>query len=566
MIKFDDEKQNKQLDELRKQEEEDVVELLAEARYGIPPIDLTKVVIENEALRGVDEKEAHDAEAAPFKVTGKNIHIAVHSPLKPETVLLKENLESKGFIPHFYMASMASLKKVWDRYRELSFSSQSRAGGLDIDSDILVSIGAKVKMIADVKGVVDEMLATSTTHKISRELEIILGGAIALNASDIHIEPEEKVIRLRLRLDGVLQNTLELSAETYKQINSRIKLLSGMKLTSKSAQDGRFSIFLGDSEISIRTSMIPGAYGESIVMRILNPKSIQVDLEDIGIEPHLFEIINSEIEKPNGLILLTGPTGSGKTTTLYAFMRRIYSTEIKIITIEDPIEYHLGGITQTQTNDEKGYTFLEGLRSALRQDPDVIMVGEIRDGETAKIAIESALTGHLVFSTLHTNNAAGVIPRLIDLGVNPKIIPSALSLSIAQRLVRKLCIECKKEKEFTEDERKIIMRHLTAIKAMGKDLTSYKVDENNLKMFGAVGCTACNMTGYKGRMGIFEAIRGDDVIEKIIPENPSEHEIMKAARAQKILTMQEDGVIKILNGVTSMDEVQKVVDIEEVLE
>ena len=192
-------------------------------------------------------------------------------------------------------------------------------------------------------------------------------------------------------------------------------------------------------KLSIRTSLIPGAYGESIVMRILDPKSIQVKLEEIGIEPIFFQIVEEEITKPNGLILVTGPTGSGKTTTLYAFLRKIYSPEIKIITIEDPIEYHLPGITQTQTNEAKGYTFAEGLRSALRQDPDVVMVGEIRDNETAETAVQSALTGHIVFSTLHTNNAAGVIPRLIDLGVNPKILVSALTLSIAQRLVRKLC-------------------------------------------------------------------------------------------------------------------------------
>jgi len=337
-----------------------------------------------------------------------------------------------------------------------------------------------------------------------------------------------------------------------------------MKLTSTIAQDGRFSIVEEAEEISIRSSMIPGAYGESIVMRILDPKSIQVKLEDLGIEPFLFSIIEEEIAKPNGLILVTGPTGSGKTTTLYAFLRKIYSPEIKIITIEDPIEYHLTGITQTQTNDEKGYTFLEGLRSGLRQDPDVVMIGEIRDAETAKIAIEAALTGHMVFSTLHTNNAAGVIPRLIDLDANPKIMVSALSLSIAQRLVRKLCPFCKIEKAPDEKEAKTMKIIMDGIKEEGKNLSNYNINPDApIKFFSPVGCDKCNVTGYKGRIGIFEAIKTDEAIEKIIPENPSEREIKKIARAQGILSMRQDGIVKILNGITSFEEVQSVVDLLE---
>jgi type II secretory ATPase GspE/PulE/Tfp pilus assembly ATPase PilB-like protein len=265
------------------------------------------------------------------------------------------------------------------------------------------------------------------------------------------------------------------------------------------------------------------------------------------------------------MILLTGPTGSGKTTTLYAFLQKIYSSEIKIITIEDPVEYHLPGITQTQTEEEKGYTFLNGLRSALRQDPDVIMVGEIRDSETAEIAVESALTGHMVFSTLHTNNAAGVIPRLIDLGVNPKILVSALSLSIAQRLVRKLCNNCKKEKEVGDGEKKIIMQVIDEAMAHNKNLNDYGVDiSGGIKLYAPVGCEKCNKTGYKGRIGIFEAIQNDESIEKIIPQNPSEREIREVASKQGILNMKEDGMVKVLTGITDLAEVQSVVDFYEV--
>jgi type IV pilus assembly protein PilB len=299
-------------------------------------------------------------------------------------------------------------------------------------------------------------------------------------------------------------------------------------------------------------------------MRILDPKSIQVKLDEIGIEPYLFSVIQEEISKPNGMILVTGPTGSGKTTTLYAFLRKIYSPEIKVITIEDPIEYHLTGITQTQTNEERGYTFAEGLRSALRQDPDVVMVGEIRDKETAETAVQSALTGHIVFSTLHTNNAAGVIPRLIDLGVNPKILVSALSLSIAQRLVRKLCVFCKKEKETTPEEIKTLKSIIDGMASEGKKISNYNINPDApLKLFTAVGCEKCNMTGYHGRIGIFEAIKTDEAIEKIMPENPSEREIKKVASAQGILSMRQDGLVKMLSGITSYEEVQSVVDLNE---
>lgn len=564
MIDFDEEKQVKRLEEIKEQEEEDLVRILAEARYGLPSIDLGAVIIENEALRAVTEKEAHDFEIGPFKILGKNLHVALRAPERPEIQAIKERMISEGYVPHFYMASSKSLQKVWDRYKELSYAANVKAGGLDITGDTLIALGQSIKTIKDVTHTLEEADKDTRTHKISRMLEIILAGAISINASDIHIEPEEDRIRLRYRLDGALQDVLFFSGAKFKLLNSRIKLLSGLKLVSNIAQDGRFSIFLRDEEISIRTSLIPGAYGESIVMRILNPKSIQVKFEDLGIPDELFGILDREIRKPNGLMLVTGPTGSGKTTTLYAFLRRIYSAEVKIITIEDPIEYHLAGVTQTQVEQKKGYTFAAGLRAALRQDPDVIMVGEIRDKETAEIAIESALTGHLVFSTLHTNNAQGVIPRLIDLGVNPKIIPSALSVSMAQRLVRKLCVKCKKVKTGTEEE---IIRIRTVLKKAleeGKHLDKYGVSpDQDIVLYEAVGCEACNFLGYKGRLGIYEAILSDEAIEKIIITNPSEREIKIAAQHQGILDMKEDGVVKVVKGITTLEEVESVVDFEE---
>lgn len=563
-IHFDDEKQQKDLDDFRRQEEEDLVQILAEAKYGVQPINLANIPIENEALRSIPQKEAETLGIAPFKLLGKDLHIAVRAPHADTIAELKKFFTEHGYVPHFYMASSTSLAKAWERYTELSYASESKAGAISVSGVALKEIMRDIKNIDDIKKAI-ERAEKDATHTTSHILEIALAGAIAINASDLHFEPEEHTVRLRFRLDGILHEVMEITPAIHKFLNSRIKLLAGLKITASAiAQDGRFSIFLDEEEISLRVSLIPGAYGESIVMRILNPKSIRVKLEDLGIEPSLFEVFMREIKKPNGMILLTGPTGSGKTTTLYSFLQKIYSPEIKIITIEDPIEYHLPGITQTQTESEKGYTFLEGLRSSLRQDPDVIMVGEIRDSETAKIAVESALTGHLVFSTLHTNNAAGVIPRLIDLEVNPKILVSALSLSIAQRLVRKLCVHCKKEIPLTDEQTKVMKKIIENAKAHNKDFTKYGVDvEKTFIMYGPVGCTECNNTGYKGRMGIFEAILKTAEIEKIIPNNPSERDIKEIASHQGYLDMKEDGVVKILKGITSYEEVGSVVDFYE---
>jgi type IV pilus assembly protein PilB len=466
MVHFDEEEQQKRYDQLRGEEEEGLVAMLATSRYGVPSVDLKALPIDNDAIRLLEEKDARALDVAPYKLVGKRVSLAVRSPIADGALRAKDMLEAKGYDVEMVMASEASISKVWSRYEDLSFATRSRAGGLDISQDVLAELAEKVNNIEDAVSEIQGALTDEDeTHHLSRVLEVILGAAIGIGASDVHIEPMEEAVELRFRLDGVLRIITTVTGATYKQLNTRIKLLSGLKLTiSSNPQDGRFSAFMTQKtdkgteevEINFRTSLIPGAYGESIVLRILNPKSIRVGLEDLGILPPMFDIFMREIRKPNGMILLTGPTGSGKTTTLYAFLQKIYSPEIKIITIEDPIEYHLAGITQTQVDHKKGYTFLEGLRSALRQDPDVMMVGEIRDPETAKIAVESALTGHLVFSTLHTNNAQGVIPRLIDLDVNPKILVSALSLSIAQRLVRTLCPHCKEERPVTPEEKTLI--------------------------------------------------------------------------------------------------------------
>ncbi len=573
MVHFDEEEQQKRYDQLRGEEEEGLVAMLATSRYGVPSVDLKALPIDNDAIRLLEEKDARALDVAPYKLVGKRVSLAVRSPIADGALRAKDMLEAKGYDVEMVMASEASISKVWSRYEDLSFATRSRAGGLDISQDVLAELAEKVNNIEDAVSEIQGALTDEDeTHHLSRVLEVILGAAIGIGASDVHIEPMEEAVELRFRLDGVLRIITTVTGATYKQLNTRIKLLSGLKLTiSSNPQDGRFSAFMTQKtdkgteevEINFRTSLIPGAYGESIVLRILNPKSIRVGLEDLGILPPMFDIFMREIRKPNGMILLTGPTGSGKTTTLYAFLQKIYSPEIKIITIEDPIEYHLAGITQTQVDHKKGYTFLEGLRSALRQDPDVMMVGEIRDPETAKIAVESALTGHLVFSTLHTNNAQGVIPRLIDLDVNPKILVSALSLSIAQRLVRTLCPHCKEERATTPEEKTLIETIWNEAVAKGKNMEQFGVTKDTEKLWAAKGCAQCNNTGYKGRIGIFEVIQTDEHIEKIIVESPSEREIKKIADAQGTLDMKEDGLIKILQGKTDFEEVKSVVDLYE---
>ena len=554
-ISFDEEKQDKKLDEFKHREQEDVAQILA-SRHGLEYVDLGPVPINMDALRLIPEAEARTALVAPFSLVGKRTKIAVVSPVNDKTIAALDILKNKGYEITLAIASITSLEKVWGRYSDLTFSTITKAGALDISSEDIKDFIGKIHTIDDVRVSVTEILKLKKGFRISKILEVILSGALATKASDVHIEPEETYARLRFRLDGVLTDILSFDLETYHLILSRIKLLSGLKLNIKAeAQDGRFSVKVGEDEIEIRTSMLPGAYSESIVLRLLNPKSIQVPLEDLGIPPKLLHILLEQVAKPNGMILTTGPTGSGKTTTLYAFLRKIHTPDVKIITIEDPIEYHLPGITQTQINVEKNYTFALGLRSALRQDPDIIMVGEIRDGETAQIAIDSALTGHLVFSTLHTNSAAGSFPRLIDLGVNPRVMSSAINITLAQRLVRKLCPKCKKEETLTGKDKETVDRILATI------VDPTEIPAKHDSHFKPVGCSECNMTGYRGRLGIYEGILTTPEISTAIEGSINEKDIAKVSATQGILTMTQDGILKTLQGITTLDELGRVIDL-----
>ncbi len=558
MINFNEDRPAKQLIELHLKEAEELAEILA-AKYSLPYLDLSKIPINTDALRLIPEAEARAGNMALFRIKGKELYLATTSPTSDIVKGIVADLEGKNFRVNLYVCSITSLKRAWSRYLEIINSTPTNIGIIDISNEAITEYMKTVKTIAEIKVRISEQAAlTLKGSGITGIVEMILAGALVTDASDIHLEPEAEDIRLRYRLDGVLKDVIDLDRRIYQPILSRIKLISGLKLNVKqTAQDGRFSIKVANIEMEIRTSVLPGAYGESIVLRVLNPETIKLTFETLGVEPTLLKIFTQEIHKPNGVILLTGPTGSGKTTTLYSFLRQVNSTENKIITIEDPIEYHLNGINQTQVNPQKGYTFLSGLRSALRQDPDIIMVGEIRDSETAKIAINSSLTGHLVFSTLHTNDAAGTIPRLIDLEINPKILSAALNISIAQRLVRKLCPYCQQESTLKPDEQRLVEAIVASIKTKRPDLAPAQTKT----VFRASSCERCNGTGYKGRVGLFEAILMDEAVATVAINNPSEREIKIAAKPQKILDMRQDGIIKVLHGETSLEEIGRVVDL-----
>lgn len=434
--------------------------------------------------------------------------------------------------------------------------SKKLLGSVSISPKIIEEIKTNVKDIGIYKKKIEEYLAQSVTDL----LDVVLYGAIILDASDIHIEPQEQEARLRVRLDGILQDVIFFDHNVYHHLVSRLKLLSHLKLNiTDKPQDGRFSIEIEDSLIEVRNSSLPAEYGESIVMRILNPKSL-IALDDLGLREDIYDIFMKEIQKPNGMIIVTGPTGSGKTTTLYAFMKKIQNPEIKIITLEDPIEYHLKGISQTQVNPERGYTFADGLKSIVRQDPDVILVGEIRDLDTAKIALQAALTGHLVLSTLHTNDAAGTIPRLVDLGADATSIAPALKMAVAQRLIRKVCTKCSSLERPTEDELKELKQGL---KNLPKKIKIPDLDKAKIARIKEGGCAICNFTGYKGRRGLYECFLVDAEMEKFILTNPPVSSVRELAVKKGMITMYQSGLLDIAEGVTTFDEVARVVEEDE---
>ncbi|MGC9046727.1 MAG: GspE/PulE family protein [Minisyncoccia bacterium] len=520
--------------------------------HKLPYINLVSVTTPTNltALSIVSKEMAEKALLVPFAVFRNKLSIAVFDPDLEDTKNLLQEL-SKKYEVEVFVCSLSSLRHIWSYYEFIVMPGEEVSGEVELSEQSLNSIESKIKRISDIYDLLKNYQGPIT----SKILEIILAGALVTKSSDIHLEPGALSAVVRYRIDGVLHIIFDqFPPKRYASLVSRIKLLSNLKLNvHDQAQDGRFTIKLHDRDIEIRTSIIPSEYGETIVMRLLDPNALKVNLEELGWRSDDLEIVKKEISKPNGLILNTGPTGSGKTTTLYAFLKYLYNPEIKIITVEDPIEYHIPGITQTQVEEKAGYTFASGLRSILRQDPDIVLVGEIRDQETADIAINASLTGHIVFSTLHTNDAVGAVPRLLDLGAKPQILGPALSLVIAQRLVRVLCPYCKQEVSLSDEQKQKIQNFINNLPArVNKD--SYR----DFKVYQAKGCEKCAGIGYKGRTSIFELFVVNDVIEEAIYSNPNEIQLKKLAREQQIVWMQEDGVLKILKGITTWEEVESV--------
>ncbi len=551
MPAFEEGKQRERLSQLRRKEEEDTVKLLAE-KYRIPYADLSAVPINVDALALVREADARSGELAVIQKAGRRLEIGVRNPEESKAKTVLDELRRQRYEPDLFLVSRASLEKAWTAYANVARRARAITGEVEVSAERLAEFRAQVNALPDIAS----LLKGVESKRATDILEIILAGALQVDASDIHLEPQAASVRTRYRLDGVLADVAVLPAASYKFILSRIKLISEMKLNIQSrGQDGRFTIRAEGQEMEVRSSTLPGPYGENIVLRILNPKAIAIGFEGLGMPPVTERAMARELSKPNGMILTTGPTGSGKTTTLYTFIREAHQPGVKIITLEDPIEYRLAGVEQTQVDPSSGYDFASGLRSILRQDPDVILVGEIRDLETASTAMHAALTGHLVFSTLHTNDAAGTIPRLLDLGVDPAIMAPAINVVMAQRLVRRLCPKCRQEYPATKDEGQRLSQEIEALPA-GIEKPERK---EPLMLWKAVGCPECNGTGYRGRIGVFEIILVDDALEKLVFQRPSAVDIKNAAREQGQITMRQDGILKVLAGITDLAEVERVV-------
>jgi len=536
------EKMERTLRELRVKYEEQATKKKAKS-LGYPYVNLYKFHIRPDILNLVSEEQARESSLIPFDQIEGKLLLATTNSNRDRVKEIIESFKKRGFETQIYLVSKTSLEKSLLGYKMTKKPTKIVQTQIKISEESLSSLKEKIKTLRDLETKIK-------TLPITEILDMIFAGALTTRASDIHIEPQKDKVRLRYRIDGVLQDITNISKDSFKLILSRIKLLSGLKLNvTKTAQDGGFSIKMGPREIDVRTSTLPTDFGETAVLRILGIGIEKLKVGGLGMNEHDFTRVKEVLKKPNGLLLVTGPTGSGKTTTLYSFVNYINSPGKKVITIEDPIEYRLAGISQTQINPDKGYDFATGLRSIVRQDPDVILVGEIRDLETAEIAINAGLTGHLVFSTLHTNDAAGAIPRLLDIGVRSTLIGPSLNVVIAQRLVRKLCQYCK---ETYKPSKEIIAR---IEKILNKKI------KPNIKLHKPKGCVKCDFIGYHGRTGIFEIFTMNEKIEELIRQGAEFFEYKKEAIRSGMTTMAQDGIEKVLQGTTSLEELERVTEI-----
>ncbi|MDD3487310.1 MAG: GspE/PulE family protein [Candidatus Moranbacteria bacterium] len=519
------------------------------ALLGLPYIDLNIFPIDPDTLSTIKKADAEKFQTVCLQRAGKNVSLATPDPENPEMQKFAAILEKEeGYNLKFYICSLSGFQKSLEKYKNIALVESLEELRLTLTGKDLEEFEEKLKDVIDLKKRITEIPTTEV-------LNIVVSGAIKMEASDIHFEPQADGIRLRYRLDGVLQNITVIPPQSYHFIMSRVKVLSGMKINIRDvAQDGRFSITLDGREIDVRVSVLPGNFGENIVMRLLNQDAASLRFDDLGLRGLAHDKLIAAMKNPNGMILNTGPTGSGKTTTLYAILNQLNTPEVKIITIEDPIEYKIKGISQTQVSKSSGYTFASALRAVVRQDPDIILVGEIRDDETASIAVHASLTGHLVLSTIHANSAVEAIPRFVDMGVKPSLVPASVRSVIGQRLVRKLCPHCKEKYVPARESVESIKKILAVISPKAKLNIPKEIDS----FYRAVGCPKCHGLGYKGRIGIFEIFTLNEEISQKIIEMTPEDEILALALEAGMITMLQDGILKALEGITSLEEVQRV--------
>lgn len=519
-------------------------------KMGMSYIDISQVHINPDHLKVLPGEEASQALVIPFFKVGKKIRLALAHPTDPETQEIIRKLKAQDYSINVNLASETGLRDALKAYGKLDTGQPIQTENI-IDEAQIESYQKEIENLNALKQKIRSVTAEEALNFLSV-------GALKTGASDIHYQPEENQVMVRFRIDGVLQQVLELDKNTYSYISNQLKYKAGMRLNvSNVPQDGRYFFIVNDRKIDVRVSSIPTEYGESFVCRLLDSNKKSYHFEDLGFEGRNLRLLKAALKLPNGMVLVTGPTGSGKTTTLYSLLNELNQPQNKIITLEDPIEYHLTGITQSQINEKRGYTFASGLRAILRQDPDTVMLGEIRDLDTAETAAQAALTGHILLSTLHTNSAVETIPRLLNIGLKPFMIAPSLSIVVAQRLVRKLCPYCVQQSPLTETERGLLTDAIAQI---------HKIDSSlNLSLPATLphssGCEKCSQTGYLGQVAIAEIFENTDALKEKILEEASSSQLFDLLRKDGMLTMGEDAVLKILRGVTTISEVERVTDI-----
>lgn len=514
-------------------------------------IDKDKI-ISPDVLILISEDAARHYKMIPLALSGNILDVGL---VNPDDVKAQEALNflasRNGLAAQVFKISEDEWSKLMEQYAGLKEEVGEALEGLKRE---LAQEGEKVSLPEALKGRKEQ------EAPVIRMVETILKHGIESRASDIHIEPTMNKLRVRFRLDGTLQTVVVLPVEIAPAIVSRVKILSNLQIDeTRRPQDGRFTTKIGEKEVDLRVAVLPTARGEKAALRILDPTIGLKTLPELGIIGRNLEVLERGIRKPFGMILMTGPTGSGKSTTIYGILQILNTEAVNIVSLEDPVEYHIDGVNQSQIRPELGYTFASGLRQILRQDPNIIVVGEIRDSETAGLAAQSALTGHLVLSTLHTNDAIGVVPRLINMGVEPYLIPSALNVALAQRLVKRLCPDCKKEIEPPEKIKKVI---LDIIEPMS-ELSRPKIKKDGFKIYKTQGCPKCGNRGTKGRIAVFEILEMTPQLEQIIISEPTESKILAESQRQGMITMLQDGISKVLDGIIGFEELIQVVSISE---